>query len=136
MSEHETLRLQALQIVDPQGRPRLVLSAASGAPSIRLLHSDGTAQAIVSLDDTGLPSVTLCNPAPAHPTVRLEVDDKGTHLKLDHPDGSTAYLFVNNGGTCGLVMVDPQGERKVDIKAPASGEAAAHPLDEAGKSPA
>ena len=88
MSEHETLRLQALQIVDPQGRPRLVLSAASGAPSIRLLHSDGTAQSIVSLDDTGLPSVTLCNPDPAHPTVRLEVDDKGTVVDINVFAGS------------------------------------------------
>ena len=131
------LPLQTLLIdrtpVDPQGRPRMVLSAAKGAPSIRLLHSDGTAQAVVSLDEAGLPSVTLCNPDPAHPTVRLEVDDKGTHLKVDHPGGSTAYLFVNNGGTCGLVLADEQGERKGDIKAPARGEAVAHPLDEAGK---
>ena len=133
MSEPDTLRLQALHIVDPQGRPRLVLSAAKGAPSISLLHSDGSVQATVSLDDTGLPSVSLRNPDPTQPTVRLEVDDKGTHLKLDHPGGSTAYLFVNNGGTCGLVMADAQGERQVEVKVPASGEAFAHLPDDADK---
>ena len=133
MSEPGTLSLQTLQIVDAQGRPRLVLSAANGAPSITLLHSDGTAQATVALSDSGLPSVELRNPTPDHPALRLEVDDKGTHLKLDHPSGSTAYLFVNNGATCGLVMTDAQGQRRLDAKVPASGEAFIHLLDEAGK---
>ena len=125
-------QMQELQIVDTQGRPRLVLSAASGTPSITLLHSDGTPQAIVSLGETGLPCVELRNPNPAHPTARLEVDDKGTHIKMDHPSGSTTYLYVNNQANCGLAMEDTQRKRRLDAKVPAAGEPSFHLLDDAG----
>lgn len=126
-------QMQELQIVDAQGRPRLVLSAASGTPSITLLHSDGSPQAIVSLGETGLPCVELRNPNPAHPTARLEVDDKGTHIKMDHPSGATTYLFVNNGATCGLAMEDAQRKRRLEAMVPPTGEAFIRKLDDAGR---
>lgn len=125
--------MQELHIVDAQGRPRLVLSAASGTPSITLLHSDGSAQATVALDAAGLPSITLRNPDPAHPSAKLEVDAKGTHIKLDHPSGAASYLFLNNAATSGLVMVDAHGQRRLDAMVTPDGQADIRRLDDAGQ---
>ena len=125
-------QMQELHIVDAQGRPRLVLSATSGTPSISLLHSDGSKQASVALDAAGLASIVLGNPNPAYPTAKLEVDAKGTHLKMDHPSGATCYAFVNNSATCGLVMEDTQRKRRIEALVPPEGEATIRRLDDMG----
>jgi hypothetical protein len=105
---------QEIQIVDNEGRPRLSLSAKQGSPVIELLHADGTAKILVTLDEAGRPSVRLGNPDAAGPTAVLEIDDKGAHVKFDRPGGGSSYLFLNNAGGSGVVLVDTKGARRLD----------------------
>jgi hypothetical protein len=113
---------QELQIVDPQGQPRIVLSAKTGAPSLDLLRADGETSARVALDPAGRPSVKLSNPDPKGPMAAIEIDDKGAHVKFDRPGGASSYLFLNNAGVSGLVLVDPQGVRRLNVVLGADGD--------------
>jgi hypothetical protein len=45
----------------------------------------------------------------------LEVDDKGTHVLFDRPGGASSYLFLNNAGASGVVLVDSNGMRRFDV---------------------
>jgi hypothetical protein len=103
---------QELRIVDAQGHPRLILSAEGGLPSIILLRQNGTRGATVTLDQADRPSLLLANPDPSGPTAVLEIDDKGTHLKLDRPGGASSYLFLNNMGGSGIVLSDEDSKRR------------------------
>jgi hypothetical protein len=105
---------QEIQIVDGQGRPRLLLSAKSGSPAIELLRANGTPIVVVTLDSSGHPSMRLDNPDAEGPTAVLEVDDKGAHVKFDRPGGGSSYLFLNNAGGSGVVLVDTKGARRLD----------------------
>ncbi len=106
---------QEIQIVDLQGRPLLLLSGRSGLPVVELLRKDGQNGLALSLDREGRPSVKFLNPDVAAPTVSLEIDDKGAHVKFDRPGGASSYLFLNNAGGSGVVFIDPNGERRIDI---------------------
>ena len=105
---------QEIRIVDADGKPRLVLSAKDGAPVILLLRKDGGTGATFRLDADGRPAVTLANPNPAWPYAKLEVDDKGAHVLFDRPGGASSYLFLNNAGRSGVVLIDPAGRRRLD----------------------
>ena len=105
---------QEIQIVDGQGHPRLLLSAKSSSPAIKLLHADGTPIVVVTLDSSGHPSMRLDNPDAEGPTAVLEVDDKGAHVKFDRPGGGSSYRFLNNAGGSGVVLVDTKGARRLD----------------------
>jgi hypothetical protein len=112
---------QEIRIVDAQGRTRLRLSATSGAPVIVLMRPDGSTGAEVALDAAGLASVTLNNPDPRGPSAALEVDDKGAHVKFDRPGGASSYVFLNNAGGSGLVLVDAHGTRRLAATTDAPG---------------
>jgi hypothetical protein len=47
----------------------------------------------------------------------LEVDNKGAHVKFDHPGGASSYIFLNNAGESGVVLVDSNGVRRLDVRA-------------------
>jgi len=111
---------QQIEIVDSAGRPRLLLSAQSGAPVLQLLQPDGKVGAEVSLSG-GYPVVKLSNPDPNGPTAALEVDDKGAHVKFDRPGGASSYLFLNNAGGSGVVLIDGAGVRRLDAMVGADG---------------
>jgi hypothetical protein len=66
------------------------------------------------LDEAGRPAVQLFNPDRLHPTATLEVDDKGTHVIFTRAGGASGYLFLNNAGGSGLVLVDAQGVRRLE----------------------
>jgi hypothetical protein len=104
-----------IKIIDSQGHPRIVMSAKSGNPVIRLLQTNGAPGVEVLLDSTGHPAVKLANPDPKGPTAALAVDDKGTHVKFDRPGGASSYLFLNNAGESGVVFVDAKGVRRLNI---------------------
>jgi hypothetical protein len=106
---------QEIRIVDEQGHSRLLLSAKGGIPKIQLLRSDGEPGGEVSLDAGGRPAVKLANPDPKGPTASLEVDDKGAHVKFDRPGGASSYLFLNNAGESGVVLLDPLGIRRLNV---------------------
>jgi hypothetical protein len=114
---------QEIQIVDSQGSPRLLLSAKSGSPAIELLRADGTPIVVVTLDAGGHPSMRLDNPDAEGPTAVLEVDDKGAHVKFDRPGGGSSYLFLNNAGGSGVVLVDTTGARRLDAQVAPDGTA-------------
>jgi hypothetical protein len=111
MEAHPSVVTRRLEIVDDEGRPRLHMSAQSGVPVLRLLQSDGSTGADVTLFN-GYPSVRLCNPDPNGPTAVLELDDKGAHIKFDCPRGASSYLFLNNAGGSGVVLIDRNGVRR------------------------
>lgn len=89
---------QELRIVDAAGVTRMVLSAANG-----------------------LPSITLRNPDPSGPSAAFELDAKGGHLKLDRPGGASAYLFLNNAGASGVVLIDADGKTRASVVLSADG---------------
>ena len=124
---------QEVRIVDAQGKPRILLSAKDGTPVIVLLRDDGKPGASMKLDDAGRPSVTLANPNPAWPTAALEIDDKGTHVKFDRPGGASSYLFLNNAGTSGVVLIDTAGKRRIDVMVNPDGTSRIERLDKDGK---
>ena len=117
-----SLATEELQIVDGQGRPRLLLSAQSGAAMIRLIGEDGTVGAEITLGSDGRPSVKLGNPDAGGPTASFEVDDKGAHVKFDRPGGASSYLFLNNAGGSGLVLIDDHGVRRLNAVLNADGD--------------
>jgi len=104
-----------IKIVDSQGHPRIIMSAKSGNPVIRLLRANGVPSVEVLLDSTGHPAVQLANPDLTGPTAALAVDDKGTHVKFDRPGGASSYLFLNNAGESGVVFVDANGVRRLNV---------------------
>ena len=104
-----------IKIVDSQGHPRIIMSAKSGNPVIRLLQTDGAPSVEVLLDSTGHPAVKLANPDIKGPTAALAVDDKGTHVKFDRSGGASSYLFLNNAGESGVVFVDANGVRRLNV---------------------
>lgn len=112
---------QELRIVDAQGRPRMLLSALNGVPEIVLLREDGSTGARVALDAAGRPALTLLNPLVAGPHATVEIDDKGAHLLLERPSGASSYLFLNNAGGSGVVLIAADGQRRLSATLAADG---------------
>lgn len=112
---------QEVRIVDAQGRPRILLSASSGKPVLVMLREDGQSGTEVALDEAGRPSVSLANTDPNGPTATLAVDDKGAHVKFDRPGGASSYLFLNNAGGSGVVLIDTKGVRRLQATVDADG---------------
>jgi len=122
-----------ISIVDAAGQPRLVLSAASGVPSIQLLSPKGVASATVALDPEGRPRIALSSPDAAQPTVSVEVDDKGAHARFDRPAGGSSYLFLNNAGVSGLVLIDTHNVRRAEVILGPDGEPQVRRYDAQGR---
>ncbi|WP_342629642.1 hypothetical protein AAC691_08055 [Nguyenibacter vanlangensis] len=106
---------QEVRIVDAQGHTRILLSAKDDTPTILLIGSDGAPRAMVALDAAGRPAVTLSNPDPTWPSAALAIDDKGAHVKFDRPGGASSYLFLNNAGGSGMVLIDAAGKRRIGM---------------------
>jgi len=107
---------QQISIVDAQGHPRILLSALDGVPTIVMLRADGTPAMTARTDAAGRPALTLTNPLATGPSAALEIDDKGAHVKFDRPGGASAYLFLNNAGGSGTVLIDNGGERRLEAE--------------------
>jgi hypothetical protein len=123
---------QELRVVDAQGRPRIVMSAKDGVPTITLLRDDGEAGASLALDAGGRPAVRLANPVIGAPVASFEIDDKGAHVKFDGPDASSSYLFLNNAGVSGIVLIDRGGKRRLQATVGANGVSHIERLDDQG----
>jgi hypothetical protein len=121
-----------LKLVDSKGRLRLLLTTDQDQPLVRMLRSDGKPAIDVVLDDGGHPSVQLRNPD-GGASVTLEIDDKGTHLKLDHPGGASTYLFMNDAGVSGLVFEDQNGKRRYEILREVDADTTVRRFDAEGK---
>ncbi len=113
--------MQEVRIVDAQGHPRILLSASSGKPMLVMLRADGQTATEVSLDEAGRPSVRLANPDPNGPIATLAVDDKGAHVKFDRAGGASSYVFLNNAGGSGVVLIDAKGLRRLQATVDANG---------------
>jgi hypothetical protein len=114
---------QEVRIVDEQGQTRLLLSAKGGNPKVQLLRSDGEIGSEVSLDVDGLPAVKLANADPNGPMAVIEIDEKGAHVKLDGLGGASSYLFLNNAGGSGIVLLDTRGIRRLNAVIASDGAA-------------
>lgn len=130
---HPPLVSEEIRIVDPEGRTRLLLSAAGGAPTVAFLDDDGAVGLRLALDAAGRPSAVLANPRSDGPSAQLEIDDKGAHVKFDRPGGGSAYLFLSNAGSAGVVLVDNQGTRRLAVTLSASGEPRLERFDDQGR---
>ena len=121
-----------VRIVDANGKPRLVLAAPPEGPTVRLLMPDGHSRAELRLDAAGRPSLKLSSPEPTQPAAALEIDDKGAHVKFDRPQGGSSYLFLNNAGATGVVLIDTKGVRRLEAALGADGEPRIRRFDAAG----
>jgi hypothetical protein len=112
---------QEVRIVDAQGHPRILLSASSGKPVLMMLRADGQTATEIALDEAGRPSVSLANPDSNGPTATLAVDDKGAHVRFDRPGGASSYVYLNNAGGSGVVLIDTKGVRRLQATVDADG---------------
>jgi len=122
-----------VRIVDAAGKSRLVLSAASGAPSVQLLTPHGHASVRVGLDLAGRPRLTLAGPDRAQPGISIEVDDKGAHVRFDRAAGGSSYLFLNNAGLSGVVLIDAKNVRRAEVVLGPDGSPQIQRFDATGK---
>ena len=129
----EPLVAPELHIVDGEGRRRLSLSAVSGSPSIQMFTAEGRPSFAVSLDAAGRPALRLGNADDSGPTAVLEVVETGTHVKFVRPEGGASYLFLNNAGGSGVVLIDSKGTRRLVALAPADGSVKIEKYDADGK---
>jgi len=114
---------EEIRIVDEQGQTRLLLSAKGGNTKVQLLRSDGEIGSEVSLDADGLPAVKLANAGPTGPMAVIEIDEKGAHVKLDGLGGASSYMFMNNAGGSGIVLLDTRGIRRLNAAIASDGAA-------------
>jgi hypothetical protein len=121
-----------IRLVDSYGKTRLLLTTQSDAPTIQLLQPDGGVGLSASLDEAGRGSVSIHNPEPSGPSVALEIDDKGSHVKFDRPGGASAYIFLKNSGQSGIVFLDATGKRRFNIQVHANGGVIMQRLDDSG----
>jgi len=129
----EPLVAPELHIVDGEGRRRLSLSAVSGSPSIQMFTPEGRPSFAVSLDAAGRAALRLANADDSGPTAVLEVVETGTHVKFVRPGGGASYLFLNNAGGSGVVLIDSTGTRRLVALAPADGSVKIEKYDTGGK---
>ncbi|AYO53220.1 hypothetical protein [Acinetobacter wuhouensis] len=108
----QKLKLRELEIVDEHDQPRIRLSVEQGLASIQLLNLQGEVGARIELDQAGFSKIQLASITEPLLNVKLEMDPKGSHIKFDHQNGASNYLFLNNQGASGLVMLDAQQQRK------------------------
>jgi hypothetical protein len=123
---------QELNILDDTGTRRLSLSARGGSPSIQMFTPEGRASLSMSLDAEGRASLHLGNSNDSGPTAVIEVVQTGTHVKFMRPAGGASYLFLNNAGGSGVVLIDTNGKRRVQILAPADGSVKIEKYDPEG----
>jgi hypothetical protein len=134
LTEQNTpLDTRELRIVDASGKPRVILTAQTGQPAIRVLGEDGCAKVSIALDSGGHASLKLSNPDAKLPTASIEIDDKGAHIKFDKPGGASSYFFLSNTGESGVVLIDKLGTRRLDILLPANGDAVVQRFGSAGQ---
>ncbi len=123
MSEiQQKLKLRELEIVDEHDQPRIRLSVTDGVASFQLLNSQGGVVTRIELDEAGFSKIQLTSTPKPLINVKLELDPKGSHIKFDHQNGASNYLFLNNQGTSGLVMLDAQQQRKFAVTVDEHGE--------------
>jgi hypothetical protein len=121
MASSPAVVAQEIRIVDEQGRVRMTLSAKSGSPTLELLDADSRSSLAITLDDSGRPSLRLRNPNANGPVSVVEIDANGAHVKFDRPGGASSYLFLNNSGGSGVVLVDSNGVRRLQALVAADG---------------
>lgn len=126
----EAVRTHELNIVDENGKICMTLSASDRVPAVELLDSSGQKRITLSVDKHGYGAVRLLNPNLSGPVASLEIDDKGAHVKFDRPGGASSYLFLNNSAGSGLVLLDSNGSRKLDLMVRSSGETEFRRYDE------
>jgi hypothetical protein len=119
-----------IRLVDAAGKTRLLLSIQSGLPIVQLLSEDGTPGLSASLDAAGHGSMKLHNSAARGPDAAIEIDDKGAHVKIDRSGGSSAYLFLNNAGESGAVLIDNHGKRRINMLVKEDGSSAIERFDD------
>lgn len=127
----EKLAARELTIVDAEGRPRMRLSAASKLPTFEMLTDKGTVALEITLDETNHPSIALKNPDGGS-TASLAVDPKGAHVKFDRPGGASSYLFLNDEGVSGVVLLDKDGKRRYELLLNSDSSVTVRRFDDAG----
>ena len=128
MSEiQQKLRLRELEIVDENDQPRIQLGVENGVPSIKLLNDKGEVTTRIEVSEVGFAKIQLNATSEPLLNVKLELDPKGSHIKFDHQHGASCYLFLNNQGASGLVMLDAQQQRKFAATVDAQGELKVEP---------
>jgi len=99
----EKLEVSELQIVDDEGRPRMILSAY---PMIQLFDEEGGVRGIVSLANDGHGGIEFRGPSnekgEQHSLI-LHLHGFGPDLMLKHADGSIIRLYWAGDGNPQIV---------------------------------
>ena len=132
-SNNPPLKTTRLSIVDDEGKERIGLSFERQKPTIQLFREDGSPALIMTLDSAQHPSVHLLNPDSTGPTIVLEVDNKGSHVKMDRPGGASSYLFLNDKGDSGVSLIDTHGVRRLLLLLKSDSTVTLQQLDDQGR---
>lgn len=113
---------------------RASLALEKGAPVFTLFDGRGGPGLRSALDETGRPSVSLYSAGDASKVVAvLEADEKGAHVLLRGVGKQESYLFQKSDGTAGIVLVDPAGVHRGELKLSPDGNIDITLFDSAGK---
>ncbi len=124
--------IQELTLVDEDGQPKMRLFIRSGSPILQMMRPNGEVAMTFAVDATGHPTIALTNPESGS-SASLAVDKKGAHVKFDRPGGASSYLFLNNEGGSGIVLLDNAGKRKYELLLNADGSVSTGRVDNSGK---
>ena len=130
---YNSLTLRELRLVDASGKTRIIVSARGEQPTFTMLDLHGRVLLSTSLDQQGYGSIQLSNPVDGHPQAAFAIDDKGAHVKFDHPGGASSYMFLNNQGESGAVFLDTHGKRRLDLLVKPDGQSAIERFTDDGK---
>lgn len=113
------LKGRTLQLVDAEGRVRILANAASG---LSFLDANGKARAILGLDGNDLPGLVLYGDGSR---AILNLTSDGPALAFTGSGGALRAILATVGGEPGLVFYDDEQRERARLAVRASGAHAA-----------
>ncbi len=103
------LKGRTLQLVDANGRVRILANAASG---LSFLGADGKVRAILGLDGEDTPALVLYGDGSR---AILNVTDHGPALSFTGTGGALRAIFATVGGDPGIVLYDAEERERARL---------------------
>ena len=110
LGSDQVVRATSLQILDAQGKPRILLSADAG---LGLLDAEGRPRAVLSVDGDG-PALALYGETSRNGVI-LDVRHDGPALTLRDPQGQNRAVLTVLAEGPGLILADDKGTTRAAL---------------------